>query len=585
MLKHLFRTKPIEVIHAEELKEELPRELGLWDLIAIGIGGTVGSGVFATTGDIISGAVGGGAGPAAFLSWTIAGIACILSGFAYMEMSSLVPSSGSTYAYAYHILGELPAYIAAWLLTLEYGMSGAGVARSWAGKVQEWADENGGNHKFLNEDHYNMLACGIMFLAVVILLAGIRFGKVFINVVATIKVAVVLFIIAAGFAATESENLTPFIPPHDGDTGLFGVQGVMFGASQAFFGFVGFDEVCCLAAEAKNPRKIMPRAVIGTILGTMFLSSFASLALSGMVPADVYSKLPYDLGNDSAGNPRGNLTYFSFPGAFGYVGYTAAELIVRIGEVGTMPIVVLIAFLAQPRLMYAVSVDGLLPEIFGRVDGKGNLFWCTVITGAFFCIVALLIPFGDIWNIVSFGILVSFIMTNSALIIVRTRELSPGLSHKLTMAIVVISCAAMMTFQKGFVDGDSHVALGISMGLLAVTFACGIVLYAKCPQNVGGADMFRAPLVPFVPMLAILVNWYLVAQLAEKDIARGFIWIGCAIVTYFLYGFSHSQGRSGWTKMLNHSVLGLNEVRPSINSMVHSGNMKKSLLTPSQTQS
>ncbi|RHY53709.1 hypothetical protein DYB37_012414 [Aphanomyces astaci] len=585
ILQHLFRTKPIEVINAEELKGELPRELGLWDLIAIGIGGTVGSGVFATTGDIISGASGGGAGPAAFISWTIAGVACILSGFAYMEMSALVPSSGSTYAYSYHVLGELPAFVAAWLLTLEYGMSGAGVARSWAQKVQEWADESGGDHTFLNEEHYNVLGSGIMFLSVLILLAGIRFGKVFINFVSTIKVAVVLVIIVAGFAATNSDNLTPFIPPKNETTKLFGVPGIMLGASQAFFGFIGFDEVCCLAAEAKNPRKTMPRAVIGVILGTMFLSCFASLALSGMVPSSVYSHLPYDMGNDADGNPRGNLTYFSFPGAFGFVGYTAAELIVRIGEVGTMPIVVLIAFLAQPRLMYALSVDGLIPEIFGRVDSKGNLFWCTVIAGGFFVVVAFVIPFGAIWNIVSFGILVSFIMTNSSLLLIRTRESSPGLAYKLTAAAVATSCAAMMTFQKGFVDGRSHVALGVSMGLLAVTFALGTALYVKCPQNIGGADMFRAPLVPFIPLLSITVNWFLVAQLGEKDIARGCIWIGCAIIAYFLYGFSHSEGRSGWIKMLNHTVLGLNEVRPSMSSMVHLGGMKKTLLTPSQAQS
>ncbi|KAG9401922.1 hypothetical protein AC1031_007627 [Aphanomyces cochlioides] len=177
MFQNIFRTKPIDVINAEEQKEELRRELGLWDLIAIGVGGTVGSGVFATTGDIISGA----AGPAAFLSWMIAGVSCILSGFAYMEMSSLVPSSGSTYAYAYHVLGELSAAIAAWLLPLEYGMSGAGVARSWAAKVQEWAQEGGGHYAWLNDDSFNLLGCLVVVVSMLILLAGLRFGKFFIN--------------------------------------------------------------------------------------------------------------------------------------------------------------------------------------------------------------------------------------------------------------------------------------------------------------------------------------------------------------------------------------------------------------------
>ncbi|RHY27440.1 hypothetical protein DYB32_006774 [Aphanomyces invadans] len=499
-----------------------------------------------------------------------------------MEMSSLIPSSGSTYAYSYHALGELPAFIAAWLLTLEYGMSGAGVARSWATKVQEWAEEGGGDYAFLNLQNTNVLALAIMLLSVIILLAGIRFGKLFINIVTTTKVGVVIFIIVAGLAATKSDNLSPFIPPRNEETGLFGFQGVMLGASQAFFGFVGFDEVCCLAAEAKNPRKIMPRAVIGVILGTMFLSCFASLALSGMVPADVYSNLPYNMGNDSGGNPRGNLTYFSFPGAFGYVGYSAAQVIVHIGEVGTMPVVVLISFLAQPRLMYAMSVDGLLPEIFGRVDGKGNLFWCTVISGAFFTVVAFVIPFGDIWNMVSIGILISFIMTNASLIIVRTRDAAPGTSQKLTGAAVLVALAAMFTFQKGYVDGSSTAALVISIVLFVLTFAIGGVIFAKCPQNVSDGDLFRAPLVPFVPLFSILVNWLLVAQMAEKDILRAFVWIGAAIITYFLYGFRHSEGRKGWSTVLHHGVLGLNEVRPSMSSMM-SGDVKKSLLSPEPT--
>ncbi|KAF0684927.1 Aste57867_23171 [Aphanomyces stellatus] len=569
-LDNMFRTKPIVVIHAEERKEELPRELGLWDLIAIGIGSTVGSGIFSTAGDIISGS----AGPAAFISWTIAGLVAILSAFAYMEMSSLVPSSGSTYAYAYHILGELPAFIAAWLLTLEYGMSGAGVARSWAQKIQEWAEESGGDYGFLNKDHYNLMAFVVMFVSVGILLGGIRFSKIFINVVTATKVAVVLFIIAAGYAATSSANLTPFIPDRSVDDKSFGTKGMILGASQAFFGYVGFDEVCCMAAEAKNPRKIMPRAVIGTILGTMFLSCFASLALSGMVPASVYSNLPYTMANGHV------MTVFSFPGAFGYVGYSAAQLLVHIGEVGTMPVVVLISFLAQPRLMYAMSVDGLLPEIFGRVDKNGNLFWCTVITGTFFCTVAFLVPFDAIWNMVSIGILLSFNMTNSALILVRTREASGVIVYKLTGAIFIIAAVAAFVFQKGFMDNSYTWALVLSMVLAASVLAAATYIFVKCPQNVGEYNMFRAPLVPFVPALAILVNWYLISQMEAKDLARATVWLATAVVTYFLYGYSHSEGRSGWTKMLSYDALSLNEVRPSMSMVV--GDMKKALVTPQQ---
>ncbi|KDO18320.1 hypothetical protein SPRG_16283 [Saprolegnia parasitica CBS 223.65] len=548
----LFRTKPIEVIEAEERKEELPRELGLRDLILIGIGGTVGTGVFATTGDIISGA----AGAAAFVSWLIAGFSCILSGFAYMEMSSLIPSSGSTYAYSYHVLGELPAAIAAWLLTLEYGMSGAGVARSWGTKVQEWAREGlpEGSTKvdWLNMEYYSFLACLIFALSVGVLLGGMKFGKIFINVFTGTKVVIVLFVIIAGFAMTDTVNFTPFVPDFvpatDEDTAKFGVQGVMLGASQAFFGYVGFDEVCCLAAEAKDPRRVMPRAVIGTVLGTMILSAFASLALSAMMPYD-------------AETPFG----FNFSAGFRYVGLDWAATIVHIGETGTMPIVVLIAFLAQPRLMYAMSVDGLLPKIFGKVEKNGNLFWSTFLCGGFFCLVALFVPFSYLWNLVSFGILMSFNMTNSALILNRTRDSSAHIVYKLTGALVATSCLSMFLFEKGYVEATDAATgyLVVSMVLLALVLAIAITIFVKCPQNVGPRECYRAPLVPFVPALAITINWFLIAQLPARDIGYGFIWIGVAI--------------DGWATMLNDGYIGHNAVRPSMSSMM--ADQKESILS------
>ncbi|KAG9402456.1 hypothetical protein AC1031_007069 [Aphanomyces cochlioides] len=578
--EHIFRTKPIEVILAEEKKEELVRELGLWDLIAIGIGGTVGSGVFATTGDIISGAAGGGAGPAAFLSWTIAGICCIVSGFAYMEMSSIIPSSGSTYAYVYHVLGELPAFVASWLLTLEYGLSGAGVARSWAAKVEEWAEEGGGDYSFLNETHTNLLGALLVAGCIILLMAGLRVGKVFINVVSATKVGVVLFIIIAGFAATKSSNLSPFIPPRDDSLDLYGIKGVFLGASQAFFGYVGFDEVCCMAAEAKNARKVVPRAVIGVILGTMFLSCFASLALSGMVPSSVYSNLPQPYLH----NPEKNLTVFSFPGAFGYVGYSAAQLVVHLGEVGTMPVVVLVAFLVQPRIMYAMAVDGLLPEIFGRVDAKGNLFWCTLLVGIFFTIIALIVPFDAIWNMTSIGTLFSFIMTNASLILIRTRESSPGTAHNLTALLVALACFCGFAFQKGYVNNDNNDTwLVISIVSLVLVIITAIVIKVKCPENSGDPNLYRAPLTPFLPAFAIIVNWQMIAQYANVDLGRAGIWIAAAIISYFMYGFAHSQGRSGWAKMLTYGNLGLNEARPSISSLL-TNDKKKSLLSPAPIQ-
>lgn len=324
-----------------------------------------------------------------------------------MELTSRIPTTGSCYAYSYHTLGELPAVIGAWLLTVEYGISGAGVATSWSGKVQEWIiAESGSSVDWLNHEYYNLLAFAIQFACTLLLLFGLRTGKKVVNFFTISKVALVLFMIVAGFAAFDASNYDPFIPPRETtDAGsAFGVGGIITGATQAFFGYVGFDEVVCLAADAKNPRETMPKAVLAVVTGTMMLSALASAALAGMVP---YTEAE------------------SFGAAFKSVGWNWAEYIVRLGEVATMPVVVLVAFLAQPRLNYALSLDGQLPQIFGVVSKNGTIFWNTLITGSVMSLVAFFIPFDTLWDVVNVGVLTSFNFTNSSLLSIRMKEKSP----------------------------------------------------------------------------------------------------------------------------------------------------------------
>jgi len=529
-LQNILRTKPLAVIKAEEAAEELPRQLSLFDLVCIGIGGTVGSGVFSTTGEIISGT----AGPAAFVIWIIAGVVCCINALAYMELVTRVPSSGSTYAYSFYALGELPAVVAAWLLTLEYGVSGSGVARSWATKVQDWLVEEHPEHTYqwLNEDYYNILGAVMMALCVAVLLMGVRFGKWFVNTITTIKVVVVLFIIIAGFAFMDPANLSPFIPERqdlDG-TMAFGSQGIITGASSAFFGYIGFDEVCCLAAEAKNPKKTMPRAVIAVVLGTMFLSCFASLVLSGMIP---YQQAD------------------SFGDGFEYQGQDWASQIVRAGETCTMPVVVLVSFLAQPRLNYALSCDGLMPRIFAKVDDKGNLFANTLISGTFFTAVAFVVPFDTLWDIVSFGILLSFNMSMSSLLMVRMRKESPSLAPKLIGTMVASAWLAAFFYQIGY-SNESHTwCLVLAIIFLVVTVAACFAMYFKCPQEPQSGENFTAPFVPFLPTIAVLANFYLAAQISYTGIYTSCAWLAASVIFYFCYGYTHSAGRNGWSALLS----------------------------------
>lgn len=219
---------------AEENSQDLPRSLSLFDLICIGIGGTVGSGIFSAAASIVSDT----AGPSAVISWLIGGVVCCMNALAYMELTTRVPSSGSTYAYAYHAIGEMPAVVAGWLLTLEYAVSGAGVARSWAQKVEDWVvlENPDASVHWLNQEYANILSAVIQGLCAVVLLAGLRFGKIFVNGFTILKMFVVIFIIIAGFCAIDPDNFSPFIPSRAENSAgdmAYGIQGIITGATQA----------------------------------------------------------------------------------------------------------------------------------------------------------------------------------------------------------------------------------------------------------------------------------------------------------------------------------------------------------------
>lgn len=525
----ITRRKPLNVIEAQDIKNELPRSLSLFDLICIGIGGTIGSGIFATTGDIISKS----AGPAAAISWILGGVVCSVNAFAYMELTTRVPSPGSTYAYTYHAIGEFPAVIAAWLLTLEYGISGAGVARSWADIVESCFPV--GTYHWLNLEYSSILGALVQASSAVILLIGVQCSKLFVNTFTVAKVGVVIFIIIAGFIAMQPEFMTPFVPERQiiDNASFFGVQGILTGATQAFFGYVGFDEICCLAAEAKNPNKVMPIAVIGTILITTFLSVLASLVLSGMI--DYHDATTFDAG-------------------FENVGWKWAGTIVTIGEIITMPVVVLVGFLAQPRLNYALACDGLLPQIFAKVDADGNMFWNTLITGIFLTLVAFAVPFSTLWDIVSFGILLSFILANSSLLLVRTRPKSPNLAPALTNGIVVCSGFAAFILHNGYQESESILYLISFIVCLVLVAIFNVIMYFKCPQIAKNTACFWSPLVPFLPSISILMDWYLIAQLSTISIMLGCAWIGLGAGLYFMYGFRNASSRSNWSNVFTSGI-------------------------------
>lgn len=509
--------------------DHLARHLTLFDLICVGVGATVGSGIFVLCGLIAHSY----AGPATFISWAVAGTAACLSGLCYAELAGRFPSAGSSYAYAFISMGELVAYIAGACLTLEYVFSASAVARSWGDKVIEYAKANISEE----EDHpllaflepgalFNPFAFIISTLAVALHLKGVRESKSATNFFSLVKVALVIFMTVTSFFLLEPENLTPLVPPE------FGIGGIFRGASTLFFGYIGYDEICCVAGEAINPKKNLPRAVIASLAAVTVLYILAAIALTGMVPYEEISETS------------------PFPNGFRYRGLEWASHLSAIGELVTLPLVVLVSIMAQPRLQYAMAQDGLLPPIFAALDANGGLWWGTLISGSFMVIIATFIPFTYLNDLISAGILIAFNMTDASVILLRNKRQgsNPYLLEKLLalfnfLAILsgILTSYWLHTFEGRFFAG------AIALVLISV----GVRIHKKFDQDsdVYEKEGFRTPFVPFLPLLGATVNWYLIAHLSIFSLLLlgGYLLIAAA--SYFLYSSKHSVANTtGWRR-------------------------------------
>ena len=257
----------------------LHRHLSLWDLIALGVGASIGSGVFVLVGVVAREY----AGPSSCISWAIACLAACLSGICYAELSSHIPTSGGSYAYTQVTMSDWAAVVVASCLTLEYMVSGAAVARSWGDKMVEWLQQEVGVAKWIATfsnpfGTLNIMAFIISAVSTALLLDGVEESKTVTNWMTTIKVALVMFMGLGGISLFQAKNWKPFVPAS------FGLAGTFRGSTLCSFGYLGYDEVCCVAGEAMHPQRDLPRAVIGTLVIVGALTILCAVALTGMQP-------------------------------------------------------------------------------------------------------------------------------------------------------------------------------------------------------------------------------------------------------------------------------------------------------------
>jgi len=485
----IFATKSIEQLKAESEgtgEHSLRRVLGPTNLVTLGIGAIIGTGIFVLTGQ----AAAQYAGPGIVLSMVVAGVASALAGLCYSEFASTVPIAGSAYTYGYATLGEFIAWIIGWDLILEYALGGATVAVGWSGHLTSFL------HDFLgitipaslasapcsivpaagcNPDAYLNLPAVLIAIAVTVLIViGIKESANVNSVIVVIKVAVVLIVILGGAAYVNSANWQPIIPPNTGHFGEYGWSGVLRGAGVIFFAYIGFDAVSVAAQEAKNPQRDMPIGILGSLVVCTILYILVSGVMVGLVPYRemLGSPAPMVVAIRAAEAASGGSTLLRI-----------MTMLVELGAIAGLSSVMVVLMMAQPRIFYSMSRDGLLPPFARKIHPRFRTPHITsIITGVIVALAAGFTPIGALGELVSIGTLLAFVIVSIGVIFLRYRR--PDLHRP-----------------------------------------------------------FKTPLVPFIPILSALVSFALMLGLPFDTWLRLVIWMAIGLVLYFAYGYKHSELR------------------------------------------
>lgn len=378
----------------------LKKTLGPIDLILLGIGAIVGTGIFVLTG---TGAV--IAGPALMLSFIIAAFACSLVALAYAEFSSSIPVTGSIYTYAYATMGELAAWSMGWILMLEYGLAISAVAVGWSGYAQSLLSGFGiALPKVLSSapgsidgvvTYINLPAFLIILAITGLLVVGIRESMRINNIMVVIKVSVVLLLILVGAFHVQPENWQPFMP--------MGLKGITSASAVIVFAFIGFDAVSSAAEEVKNPQRDLPIGIIGSLVVCAILYVGVAAVLTGITPYTSYIGVdhPTSLALQKAGQ--------NWVAGF-----------VDLGAILGMLTVMLVMTYGQTRILYAMSRDGLLPPSLSKISPRFSTpVIATVIVGGVFATIAGLVPLETLAELVNIGTLTAFIAVSVAVIVLR----------------------------------------------------------------------------------------------------------------------------------------------------------------------
>ncbi|ALO07051.1 Putative amino acid transporter [Streptomyces venezuelae] len=401
MLGALTRRKPVERLVNEGGQGEggsLRRSLSMWQLTMISIGATLGTGIFVVLGDAVP-----QAGPAVTLAFVIAGLTALFSALSYAELAGAIPVAGSSYSYAYATMGELVAWVCGWCLVLEYGVSVAAVAVGWGEYVNELLDGTIGvtipdalSSAPGEGGIINLPALIVVLLAMVFLLGGAKESARANTIMVVVKIAALVLFCTIGFMGFKSGNYSDFMP--------LGMAGVSAAGASLFFSYIGFDAASTAGEEAKNPQRDLPRAIMLSLIIVTTL-----YVLVAAVAVGAWNWKDFEGSKASLAAIMNDVSGQTFWGTL-----LAAGAVISIASV------VLTVLYGQTRVLFAMSRDGLVPKVFGKVSTKtGTPRVNTVIVSAFCAILAAAIPLGELVDATSIGTLFAFALVNIAVVILR----------------------------------------------------------------------------------------------------------------------------------------------------------------------
>ncbi|NWU10885.1 CTR3 protein, partial [Cephalopterus ornatus] len=593
------------------------RCLSTLDLISLGVGSTLGAGVYVLAGEVAKDM----AGPSIVLCFLVAAFSSVLAGLCYAEFGARVPKAGSAYLYSYVTVGEIWAFTTGWNLILSYVIGTASVARAWSAAF----DNIIGNHIstfFANQTALHMpgvlaerpdfFALILIALLTALLAFGVSESALVNKIFTAVNLLVLSFVIIAGFIKGDIKNwqlseedyvnLTD-PDPHDymkiafGSGGFvpFGLEGILTGAATCFYAFVGFDCIATTGEEARNPQRSIP---IGIIV-SLFICFVAYFGVS----ASLTLMVPYFLVNKNS----------PLPEAFKAVGWEPARYAVAVGSLCALSTSLLGSMFPMPRVIHAMAEDGLLFKRLSNINDRTKTpLLATIASGLLSAVLAFLLDLKDLVDLMSIGTLLAYSLVAVCVLILRYQSgqlnspkamemlelngneeerviMNPTITAASAQQKETVSCSTLfnppsdtptalsgrivyvcvsviatvvtvlcvfLTFSVAALK-DTSVDCIVVLVLLLVALLIPTIIIWRQPQSNARLN-FKVPFLPFLPIFSIFVNILLMVQLSAGTWARFAIWMVVGFVIYFGYGIRNSvEGKNAEEKPLHHPGLDL----------------------------